>query len=180
VIPFPKVPSERQRIEASSTMSDTISPVHQLERISDYRRFYHTKSYISCKSKAYKNEMRLMEVCRHRNLNKFCIHQKKWNDLQQPVPVRYLREISVDFDTLPFTVELDGEEYEKALSLPFFPKQGIIRVGAAAFSAFNFLEGTSEQEAIDLLKELSAKKHVFCLIKDCLCPTRWIQLHRIL
>jgi hypothetical protein len=81
---------------------------------------------------------------------------------------------------LPFTVELDGEEYEKALSLPFFPKQGIIRVGAATFSAFNFLEGTSEQEAIDLLKELSAKKHVFCLIKDCLCPTRWIQLHRIL
>ena len=85
------------------------------------QRFFHTTSYIGCKSKAYENGLRLMELCGYRNLNKFRMHQHEWNGLQRPVPAKYLKEIGVDFDTLAFTVELDGEEYEKALSLPFFP-----------------------------------------------------------
>lgn len=145
-------------------MGDTISPVHQLERLSDYQRFFHTKTYIKSKSLFYADEKKLMDVCHYRDRSKFYFDQKQWDDLEKPVPTRYLREIGVDFKTLQFTVELDCEEYKKALDLPFFPKQGFVRYRSSSYAVFNFLEGTSEEQAIELLKELSTKEQVLSLI----------------
>lgn len=156
-------------------MSDTISPVHQLEKLSDYQRFFHTKSYIQSKSRAYKDETKLAEVCGYRNLTRFRFHRMEWDNLERPVPTKYLAEIEVDLNTLRFTVELDGEEYEKALDLPFFPKQAIIRLAARRFSTFNFVDGTSEQQAIAVLKDVSKKSHMFCLINVDEIKTVFVQ-----
>jgi hypothetical protein len=156
-------------------MSDTISRVHQLEKLSDYRRFFHTKSYIQSKSRACKDEKKLADVCGYRNLNKFRVYRMAWDNLERPIPTRYLTEIGVDLATLRFTVELDGEDYEKALSLPFFPKQAIIRFAATRFSTFNFFDGTSEQEAIAVLKDVSKKSHLFCLINVDEIKTIFVQ-----
>ena len=70
----------------------------------------------------------------------------------------------MNLDTLRFTVELDQEEYEKALTLPCSPKKAIIRVLPAVFSTVQLPEGINEEEAISVLKKMSRKMRKYCLI----------------
>ena len=145
-------------------MSETASSVHQLEKLSDYERFFHTKSYIKSKSDAFKNEKELMRKCGYASLNKFRIHRKAWDNLERRIPRKYLQEIGAGFETLAFTVELDGEEYEKALGLPFSPSKAVIRVMPTVFSNVQLPEDISEQDAISILKKLSRKTGKYCFI----------------
>ena len=145
-------------------MSETASSVHQLEKLSDYERFFHTKAYIKGKSDSFKNEKELMRECGYANLNKFRIHRKAWDNLERPIPRKYLQGIGVSLETLQLTVELDGEEYEKALGLPYSPKRAVIRVMPAVFSTVELPKGIDEEEAISVLERMSRKTGKYCFI----------------
>ena len=145
-------------------MSGAISSVHQLEKLSDYERFFHTKTYIKGKSDCFKNEKELMRQCGYASQYKFRIHRKAWDNLERPIPRKYLLEIGVNLDTLGFTVELDGEEYEKALSLPFSPRKAVIIVLPAVFSQVELPENINEEDAIFILKKMSRKIGKYCFI----------------
>lgn len=145
-------------------MSDTASYVHHLEDVTDYQRFFHTKSYVGSKSKVYKDEKKLMKILSYNNSNKFHIHRNKWDTFELAIPVKYLKEIGVDLNTLWFTVELDQEEYEKALNLPFFPTKAIIQDSLSSFSILNLPIGVCEVEAIYILMKMSSRMHVNCVI----------------
>jgi len=138
-------------------MSDTAPSIHQLEKLSDYERFFHTKAYIKSKSNAFEDNKDLMRSCGYSNLRKFRFHRKAWDDLERPVPRKYLRAIGVNIDTLKFTIELDTEEYDKALQFPLSPAKALLRVMPAVFSTVQFPEGVTEEEAVCLLKGLSRK-----------------------
>ena len=145
-------------------MSENIASVHHLEKLSDYERFFHTKAYIKGKSDSFTNEKELMRKCEYASLNKFRIHRKAWVNLERPIPIKYLRAIGVSLDTLRFTVELDGEEYEQALSLPFSPRKAVIRVMPTIFSTVELPEGVNEEDAIFVLKKMSRKIGKYCFI----------------
>lgn len=149
---------------SGKNVSGTISTVHHLEKLSDYERFFHTRAYFRSKSDSFKNEKELMRACGYVSLNKFRHHRKAWDNLERPIPRKYLLGIGVNWDTLRFTVELDGEEYEKALSLPFSPRKAVIMVLAAVFSKVDLPEGVNEEDAIFILKKMSRKIGKYCFI----------------
>jgi hypothetical protein len=133
------------------------SPIHHLEKLSDYKRFFHTKAYIQSKSNTFENSRELMQKCGYASLRKFKFRRKLWDNLERPIPRKYLEAIGVRIETLQFTVELDDEEYERALELPFSPKKALLRNMPTMFTAFKLPEGVTEEEAIWLLKGLSRK-----------------------
>jgi hypothetical protein len=145
-------------------MSETASSVHRLEKLSDFQRFFHTRTYIKNKSDSFKNEKELMRECGYANLNKFRIHRKAWDNLERPIPRKYLQGIGVSLETLQFAVELDQEEFEKALSLPFSPTKAVIRVMPTIYSTVQLPESMGEEEAISALKEMSKKIGKYCFI----------------
>jgi len=51
-------------------------------------------------------------------------------------------------------VELDGDEYEAALTLPFSPEAAIIRVMPTVFSKVKLPEGVGSEQATWMLKQL--------------------------
>ena len=145
-------------------MSETVTSIHHLEKLSDYQRFFHTKAYIKGKSDSLKNEKELMRMCGYASLYKFRIHRKGWDSLERTIRKKYLQAIGVSLDTLRFTVDLDNEEYEKALSLPFSPTKAVIRVMPTIFSKVELPEGINEEDAIVLLKKLSRQIGKYCFI----------------
>ena len=145
-------------------MSDTASYVHHLEDVTDYERFFHTRSYIGSKSKVYKDEKILMKLLSYHNLNRLHIHRNTWDAFELPIPIRYLKEIGVDLNTLRFTIELDQEEYEKALSLPFFPTKAVIQDSEASFSIIILPIGICEIGAIYFLRKMSLNMNISCFL----------------
>lgn len=145
-------------------MSQIASSIHHVEKLSDYQRFFHTKSFIRCKSESFKNEKELMRNCGYASLNKFRIHREAWDSLERPIPKKYLQGIGVSLETIEFTVELDAEEYEKAIGLPFSPTRAVIRVMPTIFSKVELPEGINEEGATFLLKKMSRKIGKYCFI----------------
>ena len=135
---------------------DEITILH-LEKLSDYERFFHTKAYIKSKSESVTDDRRLMRRSGYACLRKFRFHRKAWDNLERPVPRKYLEAIGVDIETLKFTVELDTEEYQKALQLPLSPEIAQLRVMPTLFNTFRLPDGVTEEEAVVLLKRLSRK-----------------------
>jgi hypothetical protein len=98
-----------------------------------------------------------MRKCGYSSLRKFRFHRKDWDNLERPVPRKYLQAIGVDINTLEFTVELDEEEYEKVLQFPFSPRKALLRVMPTVFTTVQLPDGVTEEEAVFLLKGLSRK-----------------------
>jgi len=145
-------------------MSNIASCEHRLEQIADYQRFFHTKSYIKNKSIAYKEEKRLMHVLGYRNIRKLRIHRNEWDGFERPVPLKYLSEIGVDLRTLQFTIELDQEEYDKALTFPLFPIKVAIQASPSSLSLYRFPFATSESDAVSLLRKMARRMNLRFLI----------------
>jgi hypothetical protein len=128
--------------------------------VEDYVRFRHCKAYLKSKSDECTNENGLMVECGYsvKSRNKFRIHRKEWNDLERRIPLKYLSAIDAEMETLKFTLELDFEEFDKALEIPFYPCIVGFRVMAAIFSQFELPENTSEREAIEVTKRFARGK----------------------
>lgn len=109
------------------------------------------------------------------SLPKFKNHRKEWDDLSRRIPTKYLSAIQVEIEVLRFTLELDQEEYDKALEVPFFPKSAGIRLMSAVYSTMEFPLETSEAEAIEILKMYSNKNGRYCFISWANIKTIYIQ-----
>ena len=145
--------------------------VQSINKVEDYKRFHHCKTYLKNKSDECTNEKGLMVECGYsvkNSLNKFRIHRKEWNDLARRIPLKYLSAIDVEIETLKFTLELDCEEFDNAAAIPFYPRVAGFRVMAAVYSELELPESTSEAEAIEILKRFSGEKgfHSFIPVRD--------------
>jgi len=135
--------------------------VQQINKVEDYVRFRHCKVYLKSKSDECKDKNALRVECGYslkNSFNKFRIHRKEWDNLERKNPLKYLSEIGVDLDTLKFTVELDQEEFDRALEIPYYPHIVGFRVMAAVFSQFELPENTPEREAIEVTKRFAREK----------------------
>lgn len=138
--------------------------VMEINSCADYERFRNTRAYINnqyedfIRNRPYEEvHLELMAVSGYAKYFKFLDHLKKWNNLQMKVPNRYLEHIGCKQNVIEFTYELDRQEYEKALEVARYPRIGIFRIFAAMYSPLYFPDGTSEEEAIELLKEKQKK-----------------------
>jgi hypothetical protein len=156
-------------------MSKTIIPfisVRQVNQIEDYERFYHLKTYIKCKSDRYKDTGRkknpviveLVKKSGYSKYQKFREHRKDWNNIKRDIPILYLKSIGVDLEVIEDLVKVDLEEFEKVLEIPLFPTCGVIRYMACVYGTKEFESGTTEEEAIEILKEFTSIKRIRCCI----------------
>lgn len=95
----------------------------------------------------------LMLASGYANPNKFKAHQIDWHELSRPVPKKYLDAIGIDRKTLELMVELDHEEFERALALPRYPKGITIRLMPAVYSYRELPPGTTEAEALEAMRK---------------------------
>lgn len=154
----------------------------EINNIENYNRFYHTKAYIKQKSEVfidnrnYKEQTKsLMAASGYNDLVKFRKHRINWNNLERSIPLKYLEAIDADLNTLKFTVELDQQEYDRALEIKLFPKSAVIRIMAAVYSDLKFPENTPETEAIEIAKRFFEEKNLMGCINFPDIKTIWIE-----
>ena len=109
------------------------------------------------------------------SIAKFKNHRHEWDELSRRIPTKYLSAIQVDLETLRFTLELDQEEFERFLALPFCPQSVGIRTMPTVFSTMEFPPDTSEAEAIEILKKYSGETGRYCFIPCANIKTIYIQ-----
>jgi hypothetical protein len=144
-------------------------------RLEDYERFHHTRSYIGSLTLpsaplfrgAEDTKARIVEAmraCGYRSLPRFLEHKRAWDDLRRPIPLAYWDHIGVDRKVLDFTVEVDQEEYEAARRLPLRPTHAVIRMAPAVYLRHSLPEGADERQAVAYLVEKSDEYGKSCCI----------------
>lgn len=151
--------------------------VQKVNRVEDYKRFRHTKNYFKQQSGKHHDEKALLVACGYafRSLSKFRNHRRAWNDLSRKIPLKYADGIGIDMDIMNTALELDQQEFDQALQLPFFPKTAGVRLMPAVFATYEFPTDASEDEAISILKEYSEKTGRYCFIPLDEIKTIWVQ-----
>lgn len=147
----------------------------ELNHIDQYRRFFHTKTYIQCQSSYQKTDENVMRRSGYGSLQKFNKHRAQWDNLQRNIPLEYLKVINADLDIIKANVVNDLKEFEAALKIPLFPKSAVVRIFAAIYQTKEFLEGTSEEEAVEVMKEFSLKNRLRCCINFAELKSIWIE-----
>lgn len=144
--------------------------VNEINSVEDYERFYHVKAYLKQKSGAltyFKDEVddlkELAGQSGYKKFNKFIEHRKEWHEFTRRIPLSYLEAIDVKLDVLQFTVELDKKDFEKALKLRLHPEYFMINYSPIPLSK-SFPPDTSEEEAVNILREYCREKEKLCLI----------------
>ena len=135
----------------------------------NYVKFFHTISYIQKKSEEFdyrsQNEIRLlMKQCGYTKRHKFLIHREQWNKLERKIPKIYLESIGVDFRTLHFTLDLDREQYQKILQIPFSPEFATIHIMPGIYQSLPLPEGITEEDAIEVIQTYAQEKNIRCFI----------------
>ncbi len=153
----------------------------EINKVEDYERFFHTKAYINKKTGKliyYKGKsheiIKLARRCGYKGFNKFREHRKEWHNLERQIPRSYLNEINAKLDIIKFTVEIDQEEYKKAVKIAIYPRYATVRLMAAVYTSIELPEGVSENEAIEILKDYSKKKNRSCWITIYDIKTIWV------
>ena len=152
-----------------------ISSVPQANRLDDYIRFRHTKAYIRGKSLLHPSSKEIMASIGYRTLRKFTVHRKEWDELTGRIPVKYFSAIGVDLEVLRFTLELDQQEFDLALELPFSPKSYGIRLMPTVYHTMDFPSQTTEEQAIVILKDYSKNTRTYCFITVPDIKSVWVQ-----
>lgn len=152
-----------------------------INKIEDYDRFHNTKAYLKKKSGKlvyFKDQtdeiMELAEKCGYKKFNKFIEHRKEWHRLIRKIPLSYLEQIGAKLDVIEFTVEVDQEEFEKALELPFYPEYATVRMMPSVYQSIKLPADLTEEEAIEYLKDYSSKEERICWIKLKDIKTIWV------
>jgi len=99
-------------------------------------------------------------------LNDVPEYQNAWHDLSRKIPVSYLDAIDVDYEVLEGVVELDKEEYKRALQIPLYPSGFTVRYMACVYQNVEFPPETTEYEAIEIMKEFAEEKRKSCIINS--------------
>ena len=143
--------------------------------ISDYMPFRHTRTYIRSKSILFPSNHSLKVSIGYRIIHNFKAHRSEWDLLTRRVPIKYFSAIGVDLDVLRFALELDQQEFDQFLELPFYPKSGGIRLMSKKYRTIEFPHKTTEGEAIQILKEYSKDTGMYCFITQANVRTIWVQ-----
>ena len=156
-----------------------------INKIEDYDRFHNTKAYLKKKSGKlvyFKDQtdeiMELAEKCGYKKFNKFVEHRKEWHGLIRKIPLSYLEQIGAKLDVIDFTVEVDQEEFKKALELPFYPEYATVRMMPSVYQSIKLPADLTEEEAIEYLKDYSSKEERICWIKLKDIKTIWVYPNR--
>jgi hypothetical protein len=141
-----------------------------INKIEDYQPFYHSKAYLNKKAGSlayFKNQVpkirKLAKKVGYKDFNQFIKHRKLWHDFSKKIPISYLEEIGVDLDVLKFTIELDQNDYQKALEIPLYPKSYTIQTRPLPFSK-PLPENISEAEAVELVRREVIIENKSCVI----------------
>ncbi len=142
-----------------------------INKLDDYERFRNVKAYLLQKSgpisRAYADKAEVWELAEsvgYKKYNKFLNHRQQWHDLTRKIPVKYLDAIDVDYEILDCTVELDKEEYERALKVPLYPRGFTIRYMACVYKTVEFPPDTTEYEAREIMSDYAQDKRRSCAI----------------
>jgi hypothetical protein len=137
--------------------------------IEDYERFQNTKAYLKKKSGPltyYQNRTdqikELAAKVGYKKFNKFREHRKDWHALERKIPLVYLEAIGADLEVIKFTIELDQEEYEKALELTTCPEQMTIRMMPGGYVNKSLPTNLAEEKVVDFLKDYAQRKEKIC------------------
>jgi len=152
----------------------SIFSAQEISSINEYERFHHTKAYVKSKSELVISKNELLTACGYRNIDKFKKHRMEWDRLLRPVPLSYLSSIGVDMKVITLTIEVDKEEYMKALRVPLYPKAAVVRLMATVYCDIPCPLGTTEEEAIEILKRYSGEKNKRCSINYPELKTVWV------
>ncbi len=125
----------------------------------------HHRRYIAwCAERCPLSLKDLAETCGYRKLQKFDRRRRRWNVGSGPTPVRYLSAIGVDLGLLGECVDLDRREHEAALLRPRFPRFFVARVAAAIYTRLELPKGTTEEEAIERMREHAMATGRSCIV----------------
>jgi hypothetical protein len=97
-------------------------------------------------------------------LDKFKTHLNEWQELERPIPKKYLQAINADIDTLLSLSELDKSDYEEAIKIPRKASFCTVRLIPGIYATYSFGRMVSEEEAIKLAKDYSQNKKQICII----------------
>ena len=132
----------------------------EINKAEDYERLFHTKNYIRQNSKKIKDSrkpteelLNLMKASNYSKFQKFREHRYLWDNCKKDIPLSYLKAIGINLEILKFAVELDIEEYERALEIAHYPKYFTIRRMACVYQSIKIPDGFSESRAIEFAKE---------------------------
>ncbi len=144
--------------------------------VEGYVRFRHTLALIQQKDAAcfdvhstVGHKKKLLEMAAfigysQSSYSKFLRRRDGWLRLEGRIPEKYFRFIGIKPAVLDFTLQLDKEEFEYALSLPAYPRNFIIRYMPAVYGPKELPEGTTEQEAIAMIKAFQEEHKLRCCI----------------
>ncbi|MFA5032872.1 MAG: hypothetical protein WC614_07625 [bacterium] len=134
-----------------------------INTIKDYQYGRNIRAYLKQKLETCgKDDTELMLATGYANLRKFEFHRAQWHYLKRQIPISYLEAIGVDMEILKYVVELDNENYQKAIKLPRFPACYIRRLMAAFYQTVELPDCTSEKDAIELIQKTEGS-HRCCI-----------------
>ena len=146
-------------------------PERAINTIEDYQPFFYSRTYIRQKAPQFpgfredwQKIKRLARIIGYKNVNRFLDHKKQWDKFERKIPRIYLKKIGVKEEVLKFTAELDYRDYEKALKVRRLPETASVRYMPAVYGRLDFPPGTDEKQAIEILKNFSARKKLRCFI----------------
>ena len=125
-------------------------------RVKDYLLSQHEKSGNDTKD--------IAAASGYTKLDKFKIHLKEWQELERPIPKKYLQAINVNIDILLSLLELDKLDYEEAIKIPRKASFCTVRLIPGIYATYSFGGIVSEEEAIKLAKDYSKNTKQTCII----------------
>ena len=106
----------------------------------------------------------LADACGYRKLQKFDRRRRRWNDGKGRIPLGYLEALGVDLALLRECVDLDRREHDRALQTTRFALFFVARAAAAIYTRVELPKGTTEEEAIERMREHAMATGRSCLV----------------
>ncbi|WP_040476954.1 hypothetical protein [Halanaerobium saccharolyticum] len=145
-------------------------PAKTINKTEDYQPFYNSKAYLKQKVGSltyFKDQIpelrKIAEKVGYQDFNQFIKHRKLWHNFDRKIPISYLTAIGVELEVLEFTIELDQNDYQKALKVPRYPKSYIIQTRPIPL-ARRLPDNISEDKAIELVKRKAIIENISCVI----------------
>ncbi|MGM0603947.1 MAG: hypothetical protein ACQESS_11625 [Bacillota bacterium] len=144
----------------------------KVNKVSDYELFYYCKAYLKKKDAAAEicegeecDFKDLIFECSCRNVHNFMECRKKWLDMKERIPLKFLEAVEVKLDVLDFTLELDQENFENVIKVPRCPKYIYLMLHPKFYKPVELPENTCEEKAVEEAVNLAIEKDKMCFIK---------------
>jgi hypothetical protein len=151
--------------------------VPDINKADDYVPFRNVRIYIKSCSEKFRNKHELLLKVGYskKSYSKFCNRESDWLSLRRNIPLKYLFAIGAELQQIEVEVDADRGEYLNVLKLSFYLKNAVVRVMAAVFFQYKFKPGTTESEAIEIMRAYSKEKHINVCINYPGVKSIWIQ-----